>query len=579
MPSSSVKIRVGHRRAAVVAWLLLCLIRSIRLIRGFLLAQSLRVPPRLSPTFFLPITLLALSLLSGCQRSPAIAPPVPKNQATAQIDPPAAPKSPAPVFAEPPADNLDGGRLIEETWDAVSMQDTRVGFARTTVASVQENGRDLIRTSSLLHMEINRDGNPTTQEMVLTSYDTPDGQLVRFDSQMSSGSSPIKVVGAVNNGQLGIDQTTLGRTQSIKIPWQPAWGGFFAQEQSLRRQPLKPGEKRTIHCLLPGLNIPGDVHFEALTQESVELPAGKQTLLKIKSVMEAGPSKIESLLWANDRGEVLKMIAPTIQQEVVRTTKADALNPPAGGSFDLITSPTVKITGPLVPTPNTTRAVYRAHLKTGQIAGLFTDCPSQRVKPIDNQTAELTVLASSVVGTLRVPSLPNNSPPTDNDLHPNNFIQSDDPVIHQLAAHVAPRETDPWAIACALEKFVSQAVNNKNFSTAFATAAEVARSLEGDCTEHAVLMAALCRARKIPARTAFGLIYYPPEKGFAYHMWNEVWIADRWIPMDSTLGLGGIAADHIQLGHSNLAGSSTLADLLSVIQVFNQLELEVLAIE
>ena len=117
------------------------------------------------------------------------------------------------------------------------------------------------------------------------------------------------------------------------------------------------------------------------------------------------------------------------------------------------------------------------------------------------------------------------------------------------------------------------------FSTAFATAAEVARSLEGDCTEHAVLLAALCRARKIPARVAFGIVYYPPQQGFAYHMWNEVWITDRWIPMDPTLGLGGIGADHIKLGDSNLAGTSPLADLLSVIQVFGRLELEVLEVE
>jgi hypothetical protein len=530
----------------------------------------------------------ALALLSGCQRTPALAPPVPTNQATAEIDPPAAPRSSATAFAEPPADDLGGGRLIEETWDSVSMHDTRVGFSRTTVVSVQENGRALVRTSSLLQLVMNRDGIPTTQEMILTSWDTPGGELVRFDSQMSSGSSPLVVVGAVNNGQLGIDQTTLGRTQSIKIPWQPGWGGYFAQELSLRRQPLKPGEKRTIRCLLPGLNIPGDMHVEALDLEAVELPSGKQTLLKIKSVMEAGPNKIESFLWANDRGEVLKMIAPTLQQVVVRTTKADALRRPAGGSFDLITSPTVKITGPLVPTPKTTRAVYRAHLKTGRIAGLFADCPSQRVKPIDDQTAELTVLSSSVVGTgvpakrvdVPSPSVVGTVPvPSSEDVSPSNFIQSDDSVIRQMAARAAPSETDTWAIACALEKFVAEAVQNKNFSTAFATAAEVARSLEGDCTEHAVLMAALCRARNIPARTAFGLIYYPPEKGFAYHMWNEVWIADRWIPMDPTLGQGGIGADHIQLGHSNLSGGSPLADLLSVIQVFGQLELEVLEVQ
>ena len=85
--------------------------------------------------------------------------------------------------------------------------------------------------------------------------------------------------------------------------------------------------------------------------------------------------------------------------------------------------------------------------------------------------------------------------------------------------------------------------------------------------------------RTFVTRVAFGLVYYPPEKGFAYHMWNEVWINDRWVPMDATLALGGIGADHIKLGDSNLSGGSPLADLLSVIQVFGRLELEVLEAE
>jgi hypothetical protein len=58
-------------------------------------------------------------------------------------------------------------------------------------------------------------------------------------------------------------------------------------------------------------------------------------------------------------------------------------------------------------------------------------------------------------------------------------------------------------------------------------------------------------------------------------MWNEVWIGDRWVPLDGTLALGGIGADHIKLGDSSLAGGSPLADLLAVTQVFGRLELEV----
>jgi len=169
--------------------------------------------------------------------------------------------------------------------------------------------------------------------------------------------------------------------------------------------------------------------------------------------------------------------------------------------------------------------------------------------------------------------------PTDEDLAANNLVQCDDPKIVEISTRAAPPAEDAWTTAVALERFVATTIKKKNFSQAFATASEVAQSLEGDCTEHAVLLAALCRARKIPARVAFGLVYYPPQQGFAYHMWNEVWIADRWIPLDGTLGLGGIGADHIKLGDSNLSNSTGLAAMLPVVHVFGRLELEVIEAE
>jgi transglutaminase/protease-like cytokinesis protein 3 len=94
-----------------------------------------------------------------------------------------------------------------------------------------------------------------------------------------------------------------------------------------------------------------------------------------------------------------------------------------------------------------------------------------------------------------------------------------------------------------------------------------------------MLLAALCRARKIPARIAIGLVYYPPAQGFAYHMWTEVWIEDRWMGLDATLGDGGIAADHLKLAVSSLAGASAYADLLPVVQAIGKLQLEVVKVD
>jgi transglutaminase/protease-like cytokinesis protein 3 len=126
----------------------------------------------------------------------------------------------------------------------------------------------------------------------------------------------------------------------------------------------------------------------------------------------------------------------------------------------------------------------------------------------------------------------------------------------------------------ALENAVCRLIQEKNYGQGFATAAEVVRSREGDCTEHAVLLAALCRAEQIPARVVLGLVYSPSHQGFAFHMWNEVWVEDRWIPLDATLGRGGIGAGHIKISHSDLTGDGSENAVLSVLTVINQLSIE-----
>ena len=150
-----------------------------------------------------------------------------------------------------------------------------------------------------------------------------------------------------------------------------------------------------------------------------------------------------------------------------------------------------------------------------------------------------------------------------------------------MANSVAGNADNPWELACRLEKHVFQLIEKKDFSQVFASAQEVAQSRQGDCTEHAVLLAALCRARNIPARVTIGLVYVPrpgaPE--MAYHMWNEVWINDGWYPLDATLGRGGIGGAHLKLTDTNLDGSSAFSAFLPVTQVVRRLQVEVISTE
>src|ERR1051326_7087790 len=138
--------------------------------------------------------------------------------------------------------------------------------------------------------------------MSFTSWDMPNGRFLRFESQMKSGPSQMSISGTVRDGELWLaaEQPKSGPSQAHKIPWSKDWGGPFAVEQSLRRRRMTADETRTVHCLLPVLNVPGDVRLQALGEETVELPDGARKLLKVRTITEAGQQKIEELRWLDE---------------------------------------------------------------------------------------------------------------------------------------------------------------------------------------------------------------------------------------------------------------------------------------
>jgi hypothetical protein len=101
----------------------------------------------------------------------------------------------------------------------------------------------------------------------------------------------------------------------------------------------------------------------------------------------------------------------------------------------------------------------------------------------------------------------------------------------------------------ALESFVRSYIRTKSLGVGYASALEVARTPEGDCTEHAVLLAALGRSLGIATRVVDGLAYAPGFAGkdrvFVPHAWVQAWIGGRWQSFDAALP--GFDAGHIAL--------------------------------
>jgi transglutaminase-like putative cysteine protease len=123
-----------------------------------------------------------------------------------------------------------------------------------------------------------------------------------------------------------------------------------------------------------------------------------------------------------------------------------------------------------------------------------------------------------------------------------------------------------------VERWVNQNMKAAEFSQSMATADNVARTLSGDCTEYAMLGAAMCRAVGVPSRTVLGLVYAPGPGGrpfLAYHMWFEAFASGQWLPLDPTLGLGGVGPGHVKIADHSWHEERSFAPLFPVLRVLN----------
>lgn len=97
-----------------------------------------------------------------------------------------------------------------------------------------------------------------------------------------------------------------------------------------------------------------------------------------------------------------------------------------------------------------------------------------------------------------------------------------------------------------------------------------ARSLRGDCTEHAVLTAALARSLGIPARVVVGLVILRPGERYAAvgHAWAELRDGDLWTIADAALGPLAERARYVALGLLEDEGPGFLLPLVGTLSAW-----------
>lgn len=236
-----------------------------------------------------------------------------------------------------------------------------------------------------------------------------------------------------------------------------------------------------------------------------------------------------------------------------------------------------------IPRPRAaTRAVYTLSVPDGDLPDLPTT-GAQSVVRLDARSARIEVDAS-------FPSMADEAASEDASLLGRSaMLEVDDPEIAALrdrALRGSPERAS--ARAEAMRRFVHRYVRSKSLDVGFATASEVARTRQGDCTEHAVLLAAMLRADGIPSRVASGLIFVDEFAGadriFAYHMWTQALIESeagwRWVDLDATLP-DSVAFDatHLTLATTTFADNEPGNSLVGLVPLLGRLEIRVDTVE
>jgi transglutaminase-like putative cysteine protease len=173
---------------------------------------------------------------------------------------------------------------------------------------------------------------------------------------------------------------------------------------------------------------------------------------------------------------------------------------------------------------------------------------------------------------------------------PSGLIDVEHPAVQRLIQEDARRNADRVRTererAEDLRRLVYAHIGAKNLESAFASASHAASTRSGDCSEHAVLLAALLRGVGTPARIASGLVYADRFAGgrdvWAWHVWTQAMLpveggpadAYEWVDFDATLPVRHHAA-HVATAVGDLSAGATDPMWTSALGLLGNIGIEV----
>lgn len=459
-----------------------------------------------------------------------------------------------------------------DAWFTVSIGGQPCGFTHEQMEVVG----DRIFTTSELQLTLGRAGAQSTVAVKWRFEESTDGTPIACLVEQLSGSEQSQTSYRFAPNEVAVEERAGGRTITRVMP--PPAGSWLTPAQA---------ERLTTRERLADV-----AHFAYTTID----PASGLQLVEMK-LTRLGPGEGETVAWQSTNNivsvETIEEVDATGAVVSSRTklpfgdmvsrrcTERQARAAGSTGGIDVIAKTLVELANPV---PELLRG-RSARLAVRAKDGALLQLPSAGAQRVAGNPDGGLLVDIEVGGSTKV---------TESEAADGRFlastilIDSADPIVKELAATAVQRarldeRAAPLRRAEALRSFVARFITKKDLATAFAGASAVARSQAGDCSEHAVLLAALLRAQTIPSRVASGLVYADEFAGkravFAWHMWTQAQIDGAWIDLDATLETGAFHPGHLLIATSAQDDAQVDADFSDLLSTVGNIQIEVVRVD
>lgn len=445
-----------------------------------------------------------------------------------------------------------------EYWTGIIFNGEKVGYAHVEVApSAEARGSYEIRSQSLMHLRL----LGFDKRIALESVDRvgPDLTLEAFSHRYDLDGSRLEVDGRVENGRLTGTVANAGRTSELALDLDG---------------PVYPASAATMIPVHRGLRVGAEHRYAAFSAQAqkvapvvqkVEAYEKSEFFEELAYRVTSGFLGLSSTSWLSDRGlPLLELgLGGVIIAAISTEERAKGFIAKTAVNKDeaIIAFSLVKPEG-TIDHPSTLR----------RLDVLLSGNPSLAVVPSD---ARQRCRREGEALRCEIRAEPKWSEAVDDatlrkELHDSLSVPWGDQRIRSLAHEIAAGRTDVAGRIAAIRAWIGQKIRKQAVDPV--SALDVLRTGAAECQGHAFLYAAFARALGIPTRVVNGVVYSPQHGGFLYHTWNESWVGDGWVAVDTTFDQLPADATHIKLVYGESAG-----DLVPLVGWIGKMRIRVLA--